>query len=77
MVLATGATAWRELTVPGRELAGVHQAMEYLPLSNRVCAGDLEASPLSAAGKHVVIVGAAATPGRTAWARPSGRVPRP
>ncbi|QIJ62076.1 glutamate synthase subunit beta [Streptomyces sp. JB150] len=57
VVIATGATAWRELPVPGRELAGVHQAMEYLPLANRVCAGDLETSPLSAAGKHVVIVG--------------------
>ncbi|GGZ68683.1 glutamate synthase subunit beta [Streptomyces echinoruber] len=57
VVIATGATAWRELDVPGRELAGIHQAMEYLPLANRVCEGDLETSPLSAAGKHVVIVG--------------------
>lgn len=57
VVLAVGATAWRELTVPGRELSGIHQAMEYLPLANRVCEGDLETSPLSAAGKHVVIVG--------------------
>ncbi|RSN46974.1 glutamate synthase [Streptomyces sp. WAC 04229] len=57
VVVATGATAWRELPVPGRELTGIHQAMEYLPLANRVCEGDLERSPLSAAGKHVVIVG--------------------
>ncbi|WP_030809827.1 glutamate synthase subunit beta [Streptomyces sp. NRRL F-2799] len=57
VVVATGATTWRELAVPGRELAGVHQAMEYLPPANRVCAGDLEANPLSAAGRHVVIVG--------------------
>ncbi|RZU38058.1 glutamate synthase (NADPH/NADH) small chain [Streptomyces sp. BK022] len=57
VVIATGATAWRELAVPGRELAGVQQAMEYLPPANRVCAGDLEANPLSAAGRHVVIVG--------------------
>ncbi|ROP53915.1 glutamate synthase subunit beta [Streptomyces sp. PanSC9] len=57
VVLATGATAWRELPAPGRELRGIHQAMVYLPLSNRVCEGDLEVSPLSAAGKHVVIVG--------------------
>ncbi|GHH94315.1 glutamate synthase subunit beta [Streptomyces capillispiralis] len=57
VVIATGATAWRELAVPGRELAGVHQAMEYLPLANRVREGDLESSPLSAAGRHVVIVG--------------------
>jgi glutamate synthase (NADPH/NADH) small chain len=57
VVIATGATAWRELPVPGRELAGIQQAMEYLPLANRVCEGDLPASPMSAAGKHVVIVG--------------------
>ncbi|CAM5686055.1 glutamate synthase (NADPH) OS=Streptomyces alboniger OX=132473 GN=CP975_08440 PE=4 SV=1 [Streptomyces alboniger] len=57
VVIATGATAWRELDVPGRELAGVRQAMEYLPLANRVREGDLEVSPLSAAGQHVVIVG--------------------
>ncbi|MEU6572890.1 glutamate synthase subunit beta [Streptomyces sp. NPDC046805] len=57
VIVATGATAWRELPVPGRELVGIHQAMEYLPLANRVCEGDLAASPLSAAGKHVVIVG--------------------
>ncbi|MGW1544395.1 glutamate synthase subunit beta [Streptomyces sp. NPDC002309] len=57
VVIATGATAWRELAVPGRELTGIHQAMEYLPPANRVCEGDLEASPLSALGRHVVIVG--------------------
>ncbi|GGM88550.1 glutamate synthase subunit beta [Streptomyces fuscichromogenes] len=57
VVIATGATAWRELSVPGRELDGIHQAMEYLPLANRVCEGDLAESPMSAAGKHVVIVG--------------------
>ncbi|WP_445524040.1 glutamate synthase subunit beta [Streptomyces cyslabdanicus] len=57
VVIATGATAWRELPVPGRELTGIHQAMVYLPLANRVCEGDLEASPVSAAGRHVVIVG--------------------
>jgi glutamate synthase (NADPH/NADH) small chain len=43
--------------VPGRELAGIHQAMEYLPLSNRVQEGDLAAAPISAEGKHVVIIG--------------------
>ncbi|WAZ20996.1 glutamate synthase subunit beta [Streptomyces cinnabarinus] len=57
IVIATGATTWRELEVPGRELTGIHQAMEYLPLANRVCEGDIESSPMSAAGKHVVIVG--------------------
>jgi glutamate synthase (NADPH/NADH) small chain len=57
IVLACGATAWRDLTVPGRELAGIHQAMEYLPLANKVQEGDLEACPIDAAGKHVVIIG--------------------
>jgi glutamate synthase (NADPH/NADH) small chain len=57
VVLAGGATVWRDLPVPGRELDGVHQAMEYLPLSNRVQEGDLEAAPISAEGKHVVVIG--------------------
>src|SRR5262245_19245644 len=39
VVLAGGATVWRDLPVPGRDLDGVHQAMEYLPLSNRVQEG--------------------------------------
>jgi glutamate synthase (NADPH/NADH) small chain len=57
IVLACGATAWRDLPVPGRELAGIHQAMEFLPLANRVQQGDLDASPISAEGKHVIIIG--------------------
>jgi glutamate synthase (NADPH/NADH) small chain len=57
VVLACGATAWRDLPIPGRELAGIHQAMEYLPLANRVQEGDAESSPIDAAGKHVVIIG--------------------
>ena len=57
IVLAAGATAARELPVPGRELAGIHQAMEYLPLANRVQQGDLASSPIDVAGKHVVIIG--------------------
>ncbi len=57
VVLACGATAWRDLPVPGRELAGIHQAMEYLPLANRVQLGDLEQSPIDVNGKHVVIIG--------------------
>ena len=57
IVLAAGATSWRDLAVPGRELAGIYQAMEYLPLSNRVQEGDLDASPVDVAGKHVVIIG--------------------
>jgi glutamate synthase (NADPH/NADH) small chain len=57
VVLACGATAWRDLPIPGRELRGIHQAMEYLPLANRVQEGDLDAPPIDAAGKHVVIIG--------------------
>ena len=57
VVLACGATAWRDLPIAGRELRGVHQAMEYLPLANRVQEGDLESSPISAEGKRVVIIG--------------------
>ena len=40
MVLAGGATQWRDLPIPGRELGGILQAMEYLPPSNRVQEGD-------------------------------------
>jgi glutamate synthase (NADPH) small chain len=57
VVLAAGATAWRDLPVPGRELGGVHQAMEYLPFANRVQQGDLAESPIDVHGKHVVIIG--------------------
>src|SRR5882672_2024747 len=57
VVLAGGATAWRDLPVPGRDLSGIYQAMEYLPPSNRVREGDLERSPIHAEGKHVVIIG--------------------
>jgi glutamate synthase (NADPH/NADH) small chain len=57
IVLAGGATAARDLPLPGRELDGIHQAMEYLPPANRVARGDLDATPISAEGKHVVIIG--------------------
>jgi glutamate synthase (NADPH/NADH) small chain len=57
VVVAVGATVWRDLPVPGRDLAGIVQAMEYLPPANRVQLGDLEASPIDAAGKHVVVIG--------------------
>ena len=56
-MLAGGATAARDLPIPGRELAGIHQAMEYLPLANRVQEGDLADPPITAAGKRVVIIG--------------------
>ena len=57
VVIATGATAWRDLPIPGRDLTGIYQAMEFLPLANRVQEGDLEASPLDVADQHVVIIG--------------------
>jgi glutamate synthase (NADPH/NADH) small chain len=57
LVVAIGAHSMRELPVPGRDLTGIHQAMEYLTLANRVCDGDLAASPVTAEGKDVVIVG--------------------
>ena len=56
-ILAGGATASRDLPIPGRELRGIHQAMEYLPIGNRVQQGDLPAPTISAAGKRVVIIG--------------------
>ncbi|MDA8384674.1 MAG: glutamate synthase subunit beta [Actinomycetota bacterium] len=57
VLLAIGSEKPRDLPVPGRELAGVHQAMEYLPWANRVQQGDLEAPPINANGKHVVVIG--------------------
>ena len=57
VVLACGATAARDLPVPGRELAGIHQAMEYLPWANKVQQRDLPESPIDVVGKHVVIIG--------------------
>ncbi|MBC6462459.1 glutamate synthase subunit beta [Actinomadura sp. HBU206391] len=57
VLLAGGATAWRDLPVPGRDLRGIHQAMEYLPESNRVQEGDQDEPGITAAGKHVVVIG--------------------
>ncbi len=58
IVLAVGATNWRDLDVPGRELKGIHQAMEYLPWGNKQGLNELtEVPPINAAGKHVVILG--------------------
>ena len=59
LVLAGGATFPRDLPIPGRELQGIHFAMEYLPLANRLCEGD-KLPPekiITAKGKHVVIIG--------------------
>ena len=57
VVLACGATNWRDLNVQGRELNGIHQAMEYLPPANKVQQGDVVETNISAKGKHVVIIG--------------------
>jgi glutamate synthase (NADPH/NADH) small chain len=57
IVLACGATAPRDLNVPGRELKGIHQAMEYLPIANKVQEGDATTYDIDAKGKNVVIIG--------------------
>jgi glutamate synthase (NADPH) small chain len=57
VVLAIGSTVARDLPVPGRELDGVHQAMEYLPQSNRASLGQDVPGQITAEGKDVVIIG--------------------
>ena len=57
VVLAGGATVARDLQIPGREFEGIHAAMDYLPLANRVVNGDLSQPPIDADGRHVVIIG--------------------
>ncbi|MBM3703449.1 MAG: glutamate synthase subunit beta [Actinobacteria bacterium] len=57
VVLAIGATQWRDLPVPGRELRGIYQAMEYLPWGNKQGLGEIATPPINVTGKHVVILG--------------------
>jgi glutamate synthase (NADPH/NADH) small chain len=66
IVLAVGATNWRDLPAPGRELKGVYQAMEYLPWGNKEALSELDtessiasigAEPINVKDKHVVILG--------------------
>jgi glutamate synthase (NADPH/NADH) small chain len=57
VALTGGAEAPRDLPVPGRDLAGVHFAMEFLPQQNKVVAGDTVANQIKATGKHVVVIG--------------------
>jgi glutamate synthase (NADPH/NADH) small chain len=57
VVIAGGAEQPRDLPVPGRELDGVHFAMEFLPLQNKVNAGDKLKDQIKATGKHVVVIG--------------------
>lgn len=57
VLLAGGAEKPRDLNLPGRELKGIHYAMEFLPQQNRVCEGDSIAGQILATGKRVVIIG--------------------
>lgn len=57
VVIATGATKPRDLTIPGRQLDGVHFAMDYLTQANKVVAGEIVEGQISASGKNVVILG--------------------
>ena len=57
VVLSGGAEVPRDLPIPGRELVGVHYAMEFLPLQNKRVAGDSGVPELSARGKHVIVIG--------------------
>jgi glutamate synthase (NADPH/NADH) small chain len=57
VILAIGATEPRDLPVPGRELGGIHQAMEFLPQANRAALGEAVPDQITAQGKHVVIIG--------------------
>ena len=88
VVLAGGSEVPRDLPIPGRDLKGVHFAMEFLPLQNRVVAGDSLPNQLRATGKHVVVIGggvlrcwyfysAVVTPDRTAWGPRTGRARPP
>ena len=58
VVVAIGATNWRDLPIPGRDAIGIYQAMEYLPWGNKQALGKLKTEPeINAAGKDVVILG--------------------
>jgi glutamate synthase (NADPH/NADH) small chain len=57
VVIAIGATNWRDINVPGRDAVGVYQAMEYLPWGNKQALGEIDQPAINAAGKDVVILG--------------------
>jgi glutamate synthase (NADPH/NADH) small chain len=57
IALTGGSEKPRDIPVPGRELDGIHFAMEFLPLQNQAVAGDKVAHPILATGKHVVVIG--------------------
>ncbi len=72
VVLAGGAEQPRDLPIPGRELDGVHFAMEFLPLQNKRVAGDVGVRELTGRRASTWWSSAAATPAPTASARPTG-----
>ena len=57
VALTAGSEEPRDLEVPGRKLEGIHFAMDFLPLQNRRVAGDRAVPPLTAKGKHVIVIG--------------------
>ena len=57
VLLTGGSETSRDLPVPGRDLDGVHHAMEFLPQQNKVVAGDKLKGQLKATGKHVIVIG--------------------
>jgi glutamate synthase (NADPH) small chain len=57
VLLTGGAEVSRDLPVPGRDLDGVHYAMEFLPQQNKVVAGDKVKAQIKATGKHVIVIG--------------------
>ena len=72
VALTAGAEASRDLLTPGRELKGIHFAMDFLPQQNRRGSGEPvgPVEPILATGKHVVVIGGGGTPAPTASARP-------
>ena len=57
VLVAIGATQWRDLPIKGRDLKGIYQAMEFLPWGNKQALGEVETPPINVTGKHVVILG--------------------
>ena len=57
IVICTGSTVPRDLPIPGRELKGIHFAMDFLTMQNKEVAGDSIENKISAEGKHVVVIG--------------------
>ena len=57
VVLALGATQWRDLPIKGRENKGIYQAMEFLPRGNKQALGEVTNPEINVAGKHVIILG--------------------